>query len=73
MNDPTDIWRSQYAHPGQWDVTYPPMTLPAMFAASVAQHGAAVLTDFLGSRLTYAQIGAKADRFAATLISWGLA
>ena len=48
------------------------MTLPAMFDASVAQHGAAVLSDFLGARLTYAQIGAKADRFAATLIGWGL-
>ncbi len=73
MTDPSDIWRSRYIHPGQWDVTYPPMTLTAMFDASVAQHGSAVLTDFLGSRLTYAQVGAKVDAFAATLIGWGLA
>jgi long-chain acyl-CoA synthetase len=73
MIDPTDIWRTRYVHPGQWDVTYSPMTLTAMFDASVAQHGAAVLTDFLGSRLTYAQVGARVDRFAATLAGWGLA
>ena len=48
------------------------MTLCQMFDAGVAQHGAAPLTDFLGARLTYAQIGAKAAAFAATLVDWGL-
>lgn len=73
VTDPADIWRRHYIHPGAWAATYPPMTLPQLFDASVAQHGAAVLTDFLGARLTYAQVGAKADRFAAALIGWGLA
>ena len=49
------------------------MTLCEMFDAGVAQHGAAPLTDFLGARLTYAEIGAKAGAFAATLVDWGLA
>ncbi len=49
------------------------MTLCEMFDAGVAQHGPAPLTDFLGARLTYAQIGAKAAAFAATLVDWGLA
>ena len=73
MIDPTDIWRTRYVHPGQWDVTFPPMTLTTMFDTSVARHGAAVLTDFLGSRLSYAQVGARVDGFAATLVGWGLA
>lgn len=49
------------------------MTLCEMFDAAVAQRGNAPLTDFLGARLTYAQIGAKAGAFAATLVDWGLA
>jgi long-chain acyl-CoA synthetase len=49
------------------------MTLCEMFDAAVAQRGNAPLTDFLGARLTYAQIGAKAAAFAATLVDWGLA
>lgn len=49
------------------------MTLCDMFDSAVARHGAAPLTDFLGARLTYAQIGAKAAAFAATLADWGLA
>jgi long-chain acyl-CoA synthetase len=73
VTDPTTLWRTRYVHPGQWDVIYPPMTLPQMFDASVAQHGDAILTDFLGARLTYADVGAKAERFAATLIGRGLA
>jgi long-chain acyl-CoA synthetase len=73
MNDPAAVWRSRYVHPGQWDTTFSPMTLPQMFDASVAQHGHGVLTDFLGARLTYAEVGAKAAQFAATLIGWGLA
>ncbi|UVO54637.1 AMP-binding protein [Sphingomonas sp. SUN039] len=73
MSDPETVWRTHYVHPGAWDVTYPPLTLPQMFDASVAAHGAAILTDFLGARLSYARIGAMADRFAATLIGWGVA
>ncbi len=48
------------------------MTLPQMFDASVAWHAGAVLTDFLGARLTYGEVGAKAERFAAALIAGGL-
>lgn len=73
VTDPADIWHRRYVHPGQWEATFAPMTLPQMFDASVAQHGTAVLTDFLGARLTYGQVGAKADRFATTLLDWGLA
>ncbi len=73
MSDPEAIWHSHYVHPGQWDETFAPMTLPDMFAASVAAHGRAVLTDFLGARLTYAEIGAKVDAFAGALAAQGFA
>ncbi len=64
MNDPQAIWRSAYAHPGGWDRSFKPLTLPALFDASVARHAKAVLTDFLGARLSYGEIGASATAFA---------
>ncbi|MEP6784322.1 MAG: AMP-binding protein [Sphingomonadales bacterium] len=71
--DPTEIWRKSYVHPGNWDVDYTPMTLPEMFAASVARHGRAIFTDFLGARLTYAEVSDRAARFGAALVAQGLA
>ncbi|MES2291303.1 MAG: AMP-binding protein [Pseudomonadota bacterium] len=72
MNDPTEIWRKSYVHPGRWDVEFAPMTLPEMFATSVAQHANVTFTDFLGARLSYADIGDRAARFGATLVAQGL-
>ena len=65
MSEP--VWRTHYDHPGQWDVTFPPMTVPQMFSDSVGRAGAAPLTDFLGARLSYAKIGDMVQRFAAAL------
>jgi long-chain acyl-CoA synthetase len=73
VTDPADIWRNRYVHPGSWETGFAPMTLPQMFDASVAQHGKAVFSDFLGARLTYAQVGDMAARFAAALSGWGVA
>ena len=69
----TDIWRTNYVHPIAWDTEFAPLTLPAMFDASVARSGAAALTDFMGARLSYAEIGDKAARFAGALVACGLA
>jgi long-chain acyl-CoA synthetase len=73
MNDPTAIWRTRYVHPQQWDATFPPLTLAEMFDASVVRNGKAFLTDFMGARLTYTQVGDKAARFAASLRHRGVA
>ncbi len=70
MSEP--VWRTHYDHPGQWDVTFPPMTVPQMFSDSVGRAGAAPLTDFLGARLSYAKIGDMVQRFAAALQRQGL-
>ncbi len=64
MIDPTALWRTAYAHPGAWDRAFKPMTLPAMFDASVADNANAPLTDFMGARLTYGEIGSAAAAFA---------
>jgi long-chain acyl-CoA synthetase len=73
VTDPADIWRNRYVHPGAWETVFAPMTLPQMFDDSVARHGNAILSDFLGARLTYARVGAMAERFAAALLGWGVA
>ena len=69
----TDIWRTNYVHPIAWNTEFAPLTLPAIFDASVARSGAAPLTDFMGGRLSYAEIGDKAARFAGALVAGGLA
>ena len=68
-----DFWRTNYVHPVPWATEFAPLTLPAMFDASVARSGAAPLTDFMGARLSYADIGDKAARFAGALRAGGLA
>lgn len=70
--DPELIWRTRYVHPGKWDRGFPAMTLPEMFDASVRRHASAVLTDFLGGRQSYAEIGARAARFAGGLQALGV-
>ena len=72
VTDPTDIWRSRYIHPGAWDVTYVPMSLPEMFAASVKRFPDRPLTDFLGAKLSYRRIAHDAERFGAALQAQGL-
>jgi long-chain acyl-CoA synthetase len=72
MTDAIPIWRRAYVHPGEWERTFAPMTLPAMFAASVRQSPRAPLTDFMGARQSYAQIGARAAAFAGGLQQSGV-
>jgi len=67
MRDPAAIWRKNYAHPGDWDREFPPMTLIEFFDDAVARFPDRPLTDFMGARLSYAQIARMADNFAAAL------
>ncbi len=73
MSDPPSIWRTAYIHPGTWDRRFVPMTLPAMFAASVARHPQAILSDFMGARQSYADIAARVTRLAGGLQAQGMA
>ncbi len=73
MTDPTAVWRTAYAHPGNWDVTFAPLTLPDMFDASTARTPGATLTDFMGAQLSYAAVARHVAAFAGALQAQGLA
>jgi long-chain acyl-CoA synthetase len=49
------------------------MTLPAMFAASAAKTPTAILTDFMGAQLSYANVAVRARDFAGGLQALGMA
>lgn len=69
---PAVPWRDAYAHPNAWDVDFPPLSLPAMFAAAARDHAAAPLIEFYGRRFSYAQVHREACRFAAGLVARGI-
>jgi long-chain acyl-CoA synthetase len=71
--DPVLIWRTNYVHPGKWDRSFPPMTLAALFDASVKRTPNAILTDFMGGTQSYAQIASKVLQFAGGLQAIGFA
>ena len=65
-------WRSHYAHPGEWDRDFPPLSLPDLFARAVAGHGAKPLVEFFGRTWSYSALHEEALRFAAGLRAWGI-
>jgi long-chain acyl-CoA synthetase len=73
MSEGLSVWREHYVHPSAWDRAFAPMTLPAMFVASVAKTPTAILTDFMGAPLRYADIASRARDFAGGLQALGMA
>ena len=69
---PATPWRDVYAHPSRWDQDFPPLSLPALFAAAARDHAAAPLVEFLGRRYSYATLFREAERFAAGLRARGI-
>lgn len=65
-------WRTAYAHPGSWEASYAPLSMPALFDQAAAQHGTRPLVDFLGRRYSYRQIHEEAQAFAAWLQERGV-
>ncbi|MCC6828819.1 MAG: long-chain fatty acid--CoA ligase [Novosphingobium sp.] len=68
-----EIWRERYAHPCVWDQSFAPLSMPDLFAASVAAHPESPLVDFYGRRTTYRETMAQARAFAAGLQATGIA
>ena len=66
------IWHSDYQHPGTWERTFSPLTLPDMLAQSVARSPGAIVADFLGTAISYRQLGGWVDRFAAAMLALGV-
>ncbi len=45
-----DIWRENFRHPGSWDRSYAPLSVPQMFSDSAAHNPDAYLADFMGRK-----------------------
>ena len=65
-------WQAHYAHPCAWDMDFPPLTLPQMFADSAARCGERPLVDFMGRSFSYRDLHAEARAFAAGLQRLGV-
>jgi long-chain acyl-CoA synthetase len=65
-------WSTEYRHPTDWDQSFAPLSLPAMFAASVARRGDAPMLDFMGRQFGYAEVARGAARVARGLQQLGL-
>jgi len=71
MNDPEQIWRTAYRHPGEWDVTFPPISMVALFEESAKAHPERPLLDFLGRKYSYGETRDGANRVAQGLKALG--
>ncbi len=68
-----DIWRADFRHPGSWDRSYAPLSVPQMFADSARIHGEAYLADFMGRKFSYADVRSAVNRVACGLQRLGIA
>src|ERR1044072_7545366 len=48
-----DCWRENYRHPVPWDTDFPPLSMPAMLAATAARVPGAPMLDFYGRKVSY--------------------
>lgn len=72
MSDPTAIWRTAYQHPGSWDRSFPPLSLPDMFDATARRVPNAWLIDFMGRKYSYAETLHGVNRVACGLARLGI-
>ncbi len=72
MVDVPEIWRKDFRHPGSWDRSYAPLTVPQMFAESAARHPDAYLADFMGRKYSYADVRLGVNRVARGLQKLGI-
>ncbi len=71
MIDIESVWRSNYRHPGDWDRSFPALSMVEMFDQAAASKGAAPLIDFLGRHYSYAETLDGAKRVAKGLKALG--
>lgn len=72
MSATPEIWTTHYNHPGPWDRSFAPLSLPAMLAESAARAPDAPLIDFMGRRYSYAETLDGANRVACGLTRLGI-
>ena len=71
MNIPYD-WSHEYRHPTAWDQPFASLSLPDMFASSVARKGDAPMLDFMGRRFSYTEVADGVARVARGLQLLGI-
>ena len=69
---PSQPWQGHYAHPTAWDTTFPPLSVPQMFADSAARFADRPLVDFMGRKFSYAELSNDARAFAVGLQQLGI-
>ncbi len=72
MSADTPIWTSHYDHPGPWERTFAPLSLPAMLEISAERRPDAPLIDFMGRRYSYAEVLDGVNRVACGLAKLGV-
>ena len=73
MADPEALWRSAaYHHPGPWDRSYPPLSLPALFDEAASRVPDAIAIDFLGRKYSYRETADGVNRVACGLQALGV-
>lgn len=65
-------WLRKYPKDVDWFQQFRPVTMGQLLDTAVAAHGNRVCTNFLGKRLTYAEIGQFVDQTAAGLQKLGI-
>jgi len=72
MSADAPIWTSHYDHPGPWERTFAPLSLPAMLEISAERRPDAPLIDFMGRRYSYAEVRDGVNRVACGLAKLGV-
>jgi long-chain acyl-CoA synthetase len=65
-------WLRKYPKDVDWFQQFRPMPMGQLLDTAVAAHGSRMCTNFLGKRLTYAEIGQSVDQTAAGLQKLGV-
>src|SRR5688500_14035365 len=65
-------WLRAYPPRVRWDATFTASPLPSLLDEAVARHGGSTCTNFLGRKLTYAEIGLLTERATAGLQKLGV-
>src|SRR3546814_3097072 len=65
-------WSTDYHQLTRWDQACAPLSLPDMYAGSVARKGDAPMLDFMGRQFGYAEVARGAARVARGLQQLGL-
>jgi len=71
MTDPEHAWRTAFRHPGEWDQSFPPLSMVELFERSARAHPDAPLLDFLGRKYSYGETMDGANRVACGLRALG--